>query len=433
MKINKQLTLSQILGAVAKHKVKSMFTFLLVTSLVVLLFLSWPRYYGSEGRIFVRVTNPASSDPGIADSDGSVTHTRSVEQLIKSRGVMESVVDEIGAEPILANSFFQWLKPKFNFFGTGWNQDSEGFTADEYRNLINRELAASKLENKLSVNLTENSNVISVYCLAPSSQLAQKVVDIAMKKTQEKHREINQSNDVQKLAEELRQDEVALTAAEKRLSDFRIQNDILSVDRAEARLASTLQLLEQEVVGAQAELDQATELQRSLSKDAESDEEVLASTELKLEIVKATASMNASRARLDSLKKQQDKSQLQLRELNDKRRVGTNFQRKLAAAQEAVVITTARINEAKSISSTEIKDVVIAQPANFLVKHVSPRGSIVLPSGLVLAGMVATATALYFERDLLSGSLRDEEVEQILEIPVLVSLPRVASQKNMVG
>ena len=143
--------------------------------------------------------------------------------------------------------------------------------------------------------------------------------------------------------------------------------------------------------------------------------------------------MNASRARLDSLKKQQDKSQLQLRELNDKRRVGTNFQRKLAAAQEAVVITTARINEAKSISSREIKDVVIAQPANFLVKHVSPRGSIVLPSGLVLAGMVATATALYFERDLLSGSLRDEEVEQILEIPVLVSLPRVASQKNMVG
>jgi len=433
MKINKQLTLSQVLGAVAKHKVKSMFTFLLVTSLVVLLFLSWPRYYGSEGRIFVRVSNPSTlSDVGIADSDGSVTHTRSVEQLIKSRGVMESVVDEIGAEPILANSFFQWLKPKFNFFGTKWNQDSDGFTANEYRNLINREQAASKLENQLSVTLTENSNVISVYCLAPSSQLAQKVVDIAMKKTQEKHREINRSAGVQqKLAEELRQDEAALSAAEKRLSDFHIQNEILSVDREEARLASTIQLLEREVVSAQAELDQATERQRSLRNDAESNEET--STELKLEIVKATASMNASRARLDSLKKQQEQSQLKLRELNDKRRVASSFQRKLADAQHAVEITTARINEAKSISSTQIKDVVIAQPANFLVKHVSPRGSIVLPSGLVLAGMVATATALYFERDLLSGSLRDEEVEQILEIPVLVSLPRVASQKNMVG
>ena len=108
-------------------------------------------------------------------------------------------------------------------------------------------------------------------------------------------------------------------------------------------------------------------------------------------------------------------------------------QRDVDEAAAMLAQTSITFNETLQNDNVISKQVVIAQPANFLVKHVSPRGSYVLPSGLVLAGMFAAVTALYFERDLLSGSLRDEEVEEILQMPVLISLPKVSSQKQMVG
>ena len=85
------------------------------------------------------------------------------------------------------------------------------------------------------------------------------------------------------------------------------------------------------------------------------------------------------------------------------------------------------------LDRSRISDIVVAQEANFVVKHVSPRGSILVPLGALMASLFAIGIALYSEKDLLSGHLSEEEVEQILEIPILVSLPKVPSQRNMVG
>ena len=85
------------------------------------------------------------------------------------------------------------------------------------------------------------------------------------------------------------------------------------------------------------------------------------------------------------------------------------------------------------LDQRSISDVVVAQKANFVVKPVSPKGSLFIPFGGIVSALFAIATALYFEKDLLSGHLSEDEVEQILQLPILVSLPTVPSQRNMVG
>ena len=85
------------------------------------------------------------------------------------------------------------------------------------------------------------------------------------------------------------------------------------------------------------------------------------------------------------------------------------------------------------LDRSRISDVVVAQKANFVVKAVNPKGSVIFPLGAVVSMICAIGTALYFEKDLLSGHLSEEELEQILELPILVSLPTIPSQTNMVG
>ena len=65
------------------------------------------------------------------------------------------------------------------------------------------------------------------------------------------------------------------------------------------------------------------------------------------------------------------------------------------------------------------------QPATLILKHISPRGSIVLPLGGLAAVGVAVAIAIWRERRRPLTSPR-EIVERQLDLPVLMSVPRVA-------
>ncbi|HRF01099.1 MAG TPA: hypothetical protein PLI18_11305 [Pirellulaceae bacterium] len=76
-----------------------------------------------------------------------------------------------------------------------------------------------------------------------------------------------------------------------------------------------------------------------------------------------------------------------------------------------------------------LDDVKIAnlstQPATLVLKHVAPKGSIVLPLGAVAAGFLSIAFAVWRERSRPSMSPR-ELAERGLDLPVLMTVPRVA-------
>lgn len=431
MKIFKQLTLSQIFGAIERQRGKSACTFALVTLTVVLLFLIWPRYYGSEGRLFVKIdqqrVSGESNESRLSIHVPSRTETNSVVELVKSRGVAEAVVDEVGAAPILENSFFDWAKQKLSFFGDSWNQDSKGMDPVDFRQLSERERAASKLESLIYVNVADDSNVISVFCLAPSSVLAQKICDQVLKASQQKYHEIHgtQRTGQRTTKSQMDRQRKELLAAEKRISQFRNENGFLSIDHATSMLESKLQQIDQDLLQTNSNLIQAS-AQLKAWDDAAAKNAAATNTAVK-------AGKLSLEARLSALKSEQTQLKSELLEINAKRPLALTYQRDIDEASELLAQTSSAFTKTLHNNNASSKEVVIAQPANFLVKHVSPRGSYVLPLGLVLAGMLATATALYFERDLLSGSLRDEEVEEILQMPVLISLPKVSSQKQMVG
>ena len=112
------------------------------------------------------------------------------------------------------------------------------------------------------------------------------------------------------------------------------------------------------------------------------------------------------------------------------------LQRNVDVARQYLSIYTQKRGESKAMSLLDelnISDVVVAQEANFVVKHVSPKGSLILPLGFICALIAALATALFFDRNHLSATLNEGEVEQVLDLPVLVTLPRVYSSRNMVN
>jgi uncharacterized protein involved in exopolysaccharide biosynthesis len=112
------------------------------------------------------------------------------------------------------------------------------------------------------------------------------------------------------------------------------------------------------------------------------------------------------------------------------------IQRDLDIARQEMEIYVRKRSESAVIDQLDQKrlsNVVVAQDATYSVKAVSPRGSILLPMGAIFAGFFSIAVALYREKGLLGGHLSEAEVEEILEIPVLLSLPVTTSHRNMVG
>ena len=157
---------------------------------------------------------------------------------------------------------------------------------------------------------------------------------------------------------------------------------------------------------------------------------------VKVALVNANADSNAYKARWDNLKEKYAQATERLKVLNEKELEANQLQREMSLAKQEMDIYIRKRTESaviEELNKKSISNVVVAQEANLMVKHVSPRGSVLIPLGAIFAGICAVGTALYFEKDLLSGHLGEDELEQILEIPILVTLPKVTSHRNMVG
>jgi uncharacterized protein involved in exopolysaccharide biosynthesis len=81
----------------------------------------------------------------------------------------------------------------------------------------------------------------------------------------------------------------------------------------------------------------------------------------------------------------------------------------------------ARIDQA--LESNQISNVNVLQPATFTAKPTSPRVGLTLALGFILAGLAAVMAAVvaeYFDR----STKTPEQIEDLLGVPVLLSVPR---------
>jgi uncharacterized protein involved in exopolysaccharide biosynthesis len=158
--------------------------------------------------------------------------------------------------------------------------------------------------------------------------------------------------------------------------------------------------------------------------------------DIKVDLIRAQAAAVGSTARLGGLKEKLSDAQVRLVELNQAEVETDKLARNISTARRDHELYLEKGIEAKANSSLDqsnISGLVVAQEPNFVVKHVSPKGKLFMPVGAMLGILCGLFTALFFERNHLSGSLNESEVEQILEMPVLVTLPRVYSSRNMVN
>jgi uncharacterized protein involved in exopolysaccharide biosynthesis len=152
--------------------------------------------------------------------------------------------------------------------------------------------------------------------------------------------------------------------------------------------------------------------------------------------VRTEADFAGASARLAQLEAKRASNESELARMNEAEVKADQLQRDVDIARQELGIYSERRGEAKAMSIMDkrgISDIVVVQEPTFNVKHVSPKGGLVMPLGAMVGLLAAVASTLYFERNHLSPTLDESEIEQVLDLPVLVTLPRVYSSRNMVN
>jgi uncharacterized protein involved in exopolysaccharide biosynthesis len=156
---------------------------------------------------------------------------------------------------------------------------------------------------------------------------------------------------------------------------------------------------------------------------------------IQTELVSLQGRQEGLKQRRQSLLEKQRDALQRLAKLNDDELQSSQLQREIDIARSHLAIYSQKLGEAKVLDQLDqqaLSAVVIAQPAVYMVKHVSPKGSIVLPAGVLLSGLLGLLACLQgtFRENRLAS--RRQAAEQALDATVLATLPRVSTRGNLV-
>ncbi len=267
---------------------------------------------------------------------------------------------------------------------------------------------------------------------------------------------------VSKLENQILDTEVEVSQMEKRLDSLRVGMEstdkqlatptsnveskafedskhlVFQLEAERERLVSTYSSIHPEVTRIDSQLKKVRQSLKSMSNGRT--ESALTSNpvyeDLKVDLVRTEADYAGAIARLAKLRKKKTARDAELEDMNEAEVYSDQLQRDVDIARQELGIYSQRRGEAKAMSIMDkrgISDIVVFQEPTMNVKHISPKGSLVLPLGAMMGLLAAIASVLFFERNHLSPALNENEIEQVLELPVLVTLPRVYSSRNMVN
>jgi uncharacterized protein involved in exopolysaccharide biosynthesis len=513
MNSGSEITLLDLFSAALRQRWLIAGVTLIAACSSIALYKALPRKYGSEGSLYVQVgranigLDPTTNSKPISIQDSRETEIRSVLEIARSQSVLRRVVDQVGAEAILAGGWKILDKlPSLLSSGQG---DFDGMTSEEYRTQKTRELAVRELQSNLSISLEKNTSVISVFAASTSPKLSQAIVEKLMAETRGKHLEIHATGSSRKIfQQELIRQQEQLDRATEKLRDFRNQHGFLSVDAAKSTEQAVLDKLELQLSDVDAELSQVDrrvqELQSKLAdipelletpvegKERLSTEKALSDmfaleterakllatyseehpkviqitgqieslreelgdlpeerTELaavpnktyenvKTELVSATAALEGLKGKKLTLSEQRRETDKRLTELNQLDTESQVIQREIDIARRQLQLYIEKQGEAQILDQLDqerISDVVVAQPAVLMVKHVSPNPVVLLPACTLLGFVLGCLGALLREWPLQGAShtsKKDNTPEQLDDLPVLVNLPEVELTKAAV-
>jgi capsular exopolysaccharide synthesis family protein len=224
-------TLQEFFYVTFRHKKRVVAIFLGIMLMAGLVTMLMPRIYRSEAKLLVRLGHEnASMDPTATGSGPVVqvqqqreTEIKSELEILRSRDLAESVVDQIGPEALLPKSFF-------SIFGKSSKSKERG-------------AAVEKVMNNWGISSDKDSNIIRVAYTANSPKLAHDVVATLVKAYLAKHLLVNRTRgsydffkeQTSKTAAELKNIEIRLADAKNHaeLTSLEDQRRIIQ-DRAGA-------------------------------------------------------------------------------------------------------------------------------------------------------------------------------------------------------
>ncbi len=154
--------------------------------------------------------------------------------------------------------------------------------------------------------------------------------------------------------------------------------------------------------------------------------------ELQVELLKERSIAKSFELRLEQVRNEYDESVLTVKKLNRLQVEAACLQQEIDSAQQEYQIYVKKRNESQLIDQLDkesISDIVIQQPASLVLKKHSPKGSILLPLGFALGAFAGMFAAIFADRKNLTKLTTPEEIEEALDLPVLVSIPRVHSSR----
>ena len=486
-----------------RHKRKMVLFFVVVLGGVTAATLLMPRAYRSQSKLFIRLgrenvildpTTTLNQAPVVAVPQSRENEINSVIEILRSRSLLEQVVDRVGAAAVLGEGE---LAPDFS------NNPAATTAAPQVR-----DKAVRILGRKIEVDAVRKSSIIVISYDGPSPEIAQAVVSSLADLYLDRHARLNRTPGAQKfLAEQADRMRTELTRSEEQLKDLQNRTDLFVLAEQKQLIVTRLGKIEEELTqtaAARAEAEaevkairelrarlpetQTTARTRGMPNDAADrmreqlytlqlkelellgrhppnhpevrliHEQVAAAKEIfdreqrsreqvttgpgklfeeaQLTLVRREPAAAALRAKESSLRGQREREWGALRLLNE------NGLR-VAALQREVDLQAARYRKYsenleqaridRALEDERISNINVVQPATLDAQPVKPRRLLFVAAGFLLALTGSLGLAWLAER--LDHSVRTpEEVEKILGLPVLASLPELSRrQLNLNG
>lgn len=481
-----------------RHRRKSMVVFWGAVAIVIAVTIFLPRKYSSEARLFVRLgresvaLDPTATMGKTIDVDTTrAGEIRSVLDVLKSRILVERVVDKLGPEHVLG--------------GTG----NDGVLRACLRPLLGlpklttREKAITDVRDRIDVEVHKDSSVLSVTCRSGSPRRAQEIVATLVDVFLEEHARLHRtekSHDFFARQTELVKQELAtatqrlreaknsaavgsITGRQKTLeSEFheteterlRTEHALAAAAERVASLRRALATLPEELVvheqvnglanaGADYMRQQLYELEireRELrSKFTDDDPQVIVVREqldaarrifdsqeqsrtqsvrttnpvrqdLQLSLFRELTQVDALQAKLLVLGRQHAALRNRIEELNQHEVAVAQLERQATELESNYKTYLAKLEQSRidqALLGEQITNVNLVQPASLSDNPISPQVKLTLLLGLLMAGAGAVGTA--FVAEYLDYSLSTpEDAEAALQIPILAALPVAQTQ-----
>ncbi|MBC8350505.1 MAG: GumC family protein [Planctomycetes bacterium] len=455
-----------------RHKFKAAVIFTLTLGFVTVVAIMLPKKYTSEAKLFIRLGRTGVAlDPTatvgqtVAMGDTRERELNSALEILSSRELLNDVVGQVGANVIVEQSA--------RFFSLG------SFGAESQESAAHK--AIETLEESLSRNVARDSNVINVSCNARSPQLAQLILQSYVQAFKAHHTRLHRTTGSHEFFEaQTAELEKRLAVAESELRDAKnelgvgsiegekkliegrltaLQSDLIDnrtalassnakisslverhPDLATSSVEETTDSTTQELSSMRSELfkleiqerELLTKLAPNHPKVKSFKDQVVQARRLfeRQQLIGEKAMVRSLEVEMSELNRQCKDAKQTLLTLNESAIRINKLTQEAVRLRHSFVEYQSKSEQARidgAMDKKHISDVNIAQAATFNPKHISPKKSILLGLGFIAAMCSAIGIVMlseYFDDSFQSP----EQIESMLEVPVVLSVPNAKTE-----